>query len=133
MFNGMHGGTKAGRACWVAAGSSGDTQPSGTHAAVLRDCLRCDFFKLVQNDEQGSENGFSATRLGMLKNLPGKKPAQQIPPGPGSSPLDPRLREEFAREVKNVMSGQKDASKELIDEFAREVERLSSRKGQNGT
>ncbi len=133
MFNGVHGGVNAGRACWMAAGTSGDAPPSGTYAVVLRDCLRCDFFRLVQADEQGSETGFSATKLGMLKNLPGKKPAQKTATTSGGGPIDPHLREEFAQEVNKVMSGKKDTAKELIEEFAKEVERLSSQKGRNRT
>jgi hypothetical protein len=126
-FNGIHGGVNAGRACWVVAGTGGEAPASGAFAVVLKDCLRCDFFKLVQAEEQGSETGFSATRLGMLKILQGNKHGQDASTAPGSAEIDPHLRKEFVQEVDKVMSGKNDMASELIEEFAKEVKLLSSK------
>jgi hypothetical protein len=131
-LNGIHGGVHAGRACWVSAGTVGTTAASGTFAIVLRDCLRCDFFRLVKTEEGGSEAGFSATRLGMLKILQDKKPSPAIPPSAGSGHIDIHLRDEFAQEVNKITSEKNNGQHDLQEEFAKEVERLTSRPGKSG-
>jgi hypothetical protein len=127
MFNGLHGGTNAGRACWVVAGTCGGVPATGMFAIVSRDCLRCDFFKLVENDEQGLETGFSVSKLGMMRMLGSKKPFLQN----GSMALkveriEPHLQNEFAQEVNKIALKKSDASRDLIEEFAEEVALLSS-------
>jgi signal transduction histidine kinase len=50
--HGVHGGTNAGRACWLVAGTLCGGLVQGTFASKLGTCLSCDFRKLVE-DEQG--------------------------------------------------------------------------------
>jgi len=66
-LHGAHGGTNAGRACWVVAGSLCGGKVQGTYAQKLTNCWRCDFMNQVKKDEEPATYGFSATRLGMEK------------------------------------------------------------------
>lgn len=125
-LNGVHGGINAGRACWVVAGTGADAV-SGSYALSLRDCLRCGFFRLVESDQQGSEAGFSATKLGMLKMLGNGKAAHQSDRA-AAGDVDMSLRREFSAEVNKITTGSNGESRELAEEFAREVERLSREK-----
>lgn len=125
-LNGVHGGTNAGRACWVVAGTGADTV-SGTYALATRDCLRCGFFRLVESEQQGSEAGFSATKLGMLKILGNGKEGHESDQSAAVS-LDMSLRQEFSAEVNKIITGNNGESRELAEEFAKEVERLSQKK-----
>jgi len=68
-LDGIHGGTNAGRACWVVAGSLCGGTVQGTYAAKLSNCWRCDFMNAVKQEEAGNIAGFSHTRLGMEKTL----------------------------------------------------------------
>lgn len=69
VFDGAHGGEKAGRACWVVAGSLCGGKVQGTYAMKLNNCWKCDFMNLVKKEEEPSEFGFSHTRLGIEKTL----------------------------------------------------------------
>ncbi len=64
-LHGAHGGRNAGRACWVIAGSLCGGRIQGTYAQKLSNCWRCDFFNSVKKEEDPTQHGFSATRLGM--------------------------------------------------------------------
>ncbi len=68
-LNGAHGGTNAGRACWVVAGSLCGGKIQGTYAKKLLNCWRCDFMKAVKREEDLDPVGFSHTRLGMERAL----------------------------------------------------------------
>jgi hypothetical protein len=68
-LHGAHGGTKAGRACWVVAGSLCGGKIQGTYAQKLRNCWSCEFMKLVKNEEDPTDVGFSHTRLGMERSV----------------------------------------------------------------
>lgn len=50
-LDGVHGGSNAGRACWVVAGTlcKGDTD--GTFAKKYRVCSLCEFYLLVREEE----------------------------------------------------------------------------------
>ena len=50
-LNGIHGGRNAGRACWVIAGTFCGGRVQGTFAEKEKNCLACDFYKLVRHDE----------------------------------------------------------------------------------
>ena|ERR1035437_2359015 len=50
--NGMHGGKNGGRTCWALAGTLCGGVVQGTFAAKCANCLKCEFFLLVR-DEQG--------------------------------------------------------------------------------
>lgn len=66
-LHGAHGGTNGGRACWVIAGSLCGGKIQGTYAQKLTNCWRCEFMNQVKKEEDPTEYGFSATRLGMEK------------------------------------------------------------------
>ncbi len=68
-LTGVHGGTNAGRACWVVAGSLCGGKIQGEYALKLNNCWRCDFMNRVKEEESASMFGFSVTRLGMEKVL----------------------------------------------------------------
>jgi hypothetical protein len=68
-LNGTHGGTNAGRACWVVAGSLCGGKIQGTYAKKLLNCWRCDFMNAVKREEDPDPIGFSHTRLGMERAL----------------------------------------------------------------
>lgn len=52
ILDGVHGGVNAGRSCWVVAGTMCDGKVQGTFAQKVKDCLRCDFYALVINEER---------------------------------------------------------------------------------
>ena len=68
-LNGAHGGSNAGRACWVVAGSLCGGKIQGTYARKLLNCWRCDFMNRVKQEEEPTVFGFSHTRLGMERAL----------------------------------------------------------------
>lgn len=51
-FNGMNEGENAGRYCWKVAGTFCGGEVQGTFAQKFKDCLKCNFFKEVANDEK---------------------------------------------------------------------------------
>ena len=53
-LHGAHGGTNAGRACWVVAGTLCDGEVAGTFAHKYRTCLYCRFYEQVKQDECAS-------------------------------------------------------------------------------
>ena len=65
-LDGVHGGTNAGRACWVVAGSLCGGQVQGTFASKYENCSKCDFYTSVWNQEGGSFN-YSAVLINRLK------------------------------------------------------------------
>lgn len=50
-LDGIHGGKNAGRACWVIAGTYCDGKVQGTYAEKERNCLACDFHRMVRSEE----------------------------------------------------------------------------------
>ncbi|HWQ65227.1 MAG TPA: hypothetical protein VN429_12470 [Methanospirillum sp.] len=46
--NGVHGG----RSCWAITGTLCGGEIQGTHAQKLGNCLNCDFYQLVQQEER---------------------------------------------------------------------------------
>ncbi len=50
-LNGVHGGRRAGRACWVVAGTRCSGAVQGTFAMKYRDCEKCDFYVSVKQEE----------------------------------------------------------------------------------
>lgn len=50
-FNGINGGTCAGRYCWSVAGTFCNGEAQGTFAAKLKNCLKCPFFIEVVREE----------------------------------------------------------------------------------
>ncbi|KUO52674.1 MAG: hypothetical protein APF76_14380 [Desulfitibacter sp. BRH_c19] len=50
--NGMNDGHNAGRYCWKVAGTFCEGEVQGTFAKKFKDCLKCDFFREIANDEK---------------------------------------------------------------------------------
>jgi hypothetical protein len=65
-LHGTHGGTNAGRACWVVAGTMCGGNVQGTFAKKYESCEKCDFYKKVV-DEEDKQYQFSIFLLKKLK------------------------------------------------------------------
>ncbi|MFZ2196499.1 MAG: hypothetical protein WAV13_02110 [Thermodesulfovibrionales bacterium] len=50
-LNGVHEGSNGGRACWVIAGTLCKGEKQGTFAQKLTNCVTCDFYKQVKDEE----------------------------------------------------------------------------------
>jgi hypothetical protein len=50
-LDGAHGGTNAGRACWVVGGTLCNGSVQETFAKKYDSCLECDFYKKVKCEE----------------------------------------------------------------------------------
>ncbi|MBF0457910.1 MAG: hypothetical protein HQK99_08455 [Nitrospirae bacterium] len=50
-FNGLHGGTNAGRACWAVPFACGDAEGKMSFASKIRKCTQCEFHHLVIKEE----------------------------------------------------------------------------------
>jgi hypothetical protein len=50
-LHGVHGGTNAGRSCWVLAGTLCGGQVQGTFAQKYKSCKTCDFYAAVREEE----------------------------------------------------------------------------------
>jgi hypothetical protein len=64
-LDGVHGGTNAGRACWVVVGTRCNGESSGTFAQKYDQCHECAFYKTVAKEE-GSQFIFSAVLTNLL-------------------------------------------------------------------
>ena len=49
--NSVNGGKNAGRACWAVTGSFCGGVVQGTFASKLSNCMKCDFYNVVMNEE----------------------------------------------------------------------------------
>ena len=49
--DGIHDGKNAGRCCWAIAGTFCKGKPQGTFVDKFKDCMECDFFKIVSQEE----------------------------------------------------------------------------------
>jgi hypothetical protein len=49
--DGINSGKNGGRACWAIAGTLCKDKVQGSYALKLRDCMKCDFYQLVVNEE----------------------------------------------------------------------------------
>lgn len=65
-LNGIHSGKNAGRTCWVVAGTMCGGKVQGSYAEKLSNCIACDFYSLVRNEES-SEFKTSGILLGIIK------------------------------------------------------------------
>ena len=57
-LNGVHRGRRAGRSCWVLAGTLSGGEVQGSFAAKMASCRECDFYRKVKAEEG---TGFSLT------------------------------------------------------------------------
>ena len=67
-LNGVHGGTNAGRACWIVAGTFCKGEIQGVFAKKYDTCIECDFYRKVQKE---NFNNFQIT-LTLSKRINGK-------------------------------------------------------------
>lgn len=68
-LHGTHGGRRAGRACWVIAGTKCGGREQGVFAKKYHDCDKCDFYKMVKIEE-----GFQyVLSINLLKRLDDRK------------------------------------------------------------
>lgn len=65
-LQGIHGGSKAGRACWVIAGTLCEGALQGTFAKKYENCRTCEFYNKVK-DEEGGTFELSISLLNKLK------------------------------------------------------------------
>ncbi len=65
-LHGTHGGKKAGRACWIVAGSFCGGKVQGSFAQKYGNCVKCDFFQKVKEEEKENYE-LSATLLSKLR------------------------------------------------------------------
>lgn len=65
-LHGTHGGTNAGRACWVVAGTMCGGEVQGVFAKKYENCEKCDFYKQVVKEE-GKQYKLSIFLLKQLK------------------------------------------------------------------
>ena len=49
-LDGVHGGTNAGRACWIVAGTLCGGEVQGTFARKYASCDKCDFYRTVMEE-----------------------------------------------------------------------------------
>lgn len=66
-LDGVHGGLRGGRSCWVLAGTLCSGQVQGTFAQKYKNCEICDFYKTVKQEEF-PQFQLSAIILSKLKN-----------------------------------------------------------------
>jgi hypothetical protein len=65
-LDGTHEGKNAGMACWVVAGTLCGNQVQGTFAKKYSNCEKCDFYKLVL-EEEGPRYHLALLLLAKLK------------------------------------------------------------------
>jgi hypothetical protein len=51
-MNSINGGTNGGRTCWTVAGTFCFGEVQGTFARKFKDCMECDFFWIVFEEEE---------------------------------------------------------------------------------
>lgn len=66
-LDGIHGGVNGGRACWTIPHTLCGGSRQGTFGSKFSNCMSCEFYKLVKNEE-GGEFKLSATLLARLEN-----------------------------------------------------------------
>jgi hypothetical protein len=52
-LDGIHGGIRAGRACWVVAGTLCGNEVQGSFAKKCENCGECAFYQQVRQEEKG--------------------------------------------------------------------------------
>lgn len=64
--NGLHSGKNGGRTCWVIAGTLCGGKVQGTFAHKVANCLECEFYRMVK-EEEGGDFIMSSKLLDMLR------------------------------------------------------------------
>jgi len=65
-LDGVHNGVRAGRACWVVAGTFCNGQIQGQFAQKYTTCMNCDFYQKVL-DEEGHKFEITITLMKRLR------------------------------------------------------------------
>ena len=65
-YHDINCGINGGRACWAIAGTMCGGTRQGTFAAKVGDCMKCDFYNLVR-EEEGSDYKSTATIMDEVK------------------------------------------------------------------
>ena len=65
-LDGVHNGTRAGRACWVVAGTFCNGVVQGQFAQKYTTCMNCDFYQKVL-DEEGHKFEITITLMKRLR------------------------------------------------------------------
>ena len=68
-LHGSHEGKFAGRSCWVVAGTLCGGQEQGSFAQKYHNCEKCDFYRLVKQEE-GSRFTLSIVLINRMKQTP---------------------------------------------------------------
>jgi len=68
-LDGTHNGKNFGRVCWILAGTYCKGEVQGTFAKKFGVCSKCEFYKLVQNEEFPATNSII-----LLKKLESENP-----------------------------------------------------------
>lgn len=63
VLDGVHGGVKSGRSCWIVAGTYCKGEVQGSFAQKYHNCSQCDFYKSVK-----AEEGFGFILAAVLLN-----------------------------------------------------------------
>ncbi len=66
VLDGIHGGTNAGRACWVVSGTRCKGQLQGAFTEKYKDCGTCDFYRMVR-EEEGSKFEMTISLLQLIQ------------------------------------------------------------------
>ena len=53
-LDGVHGGSNAGRACWIVGGTLCNGEVQGKFVKKYDSCLECDFYKKVKREESSN-------------------------------------------------------------------------------
>ena len=65
--DGVNRGKKGGRACWMIDGTFCNDKVQGSYTAKFKDCISCDFYKMVM-EEEGPNIASSFKILSLLKS-----------------------------------------------------------------
>lgn len=76
-LDGVHGGTNAGRACWVVAGTLCGGTVQGTFGAKYLSCEKCDFYQQTRSEER-THFQYSSVLLNRMRSRT-SDPAQTAP------------------------------------------------------
>jgi hypothetical protein len=66
LTDGINGGKNGGRACWALSGTFCEGEVQGTFASKIGDCKQCDFYKLVQRDQDNAYQDVREIRRALL-------------------------------------------------------------------
>ncbi|MBU0634209.1 MAG: hypothetical protein KKA52_04010 [Candidatus Omnitrophica bacterium] len=66
--DGIHHGKNGGRCCWSLVGTFCEGKVQGTFAQKFKDCINCDFYELVTQEEKNMLTGIEVNKK-IKKNI----------------------------------------------------------------